>query len=89
MEKHIMDLAIDRKVIIKEVMEDDVCQKHIYASQYYYLELDTARRLRDLAIISEESEENIRKRLIFIERWNTYGKYYRNILKEKNGWKTF
>lgn len=70
MEKHIMDLAIDRKVIIKEVMEDDVCQKHIYASQYYYLELDTARRLRDLAIISEESEENIRKRLTFIEKKN-------------------
>ena len=53
MEKHIMDLAIERKVVIKEIpVEGAVNEKGepeteriVYGSQYYYLELDTARRL--------------------------------------------
>lgn len=67
MEKHIMDLAMDRKVVIRET-EDG--QKRIYASQFFYLELDTARRLCELAVTNQESEENIRKRLEFIEKKN-------------------
>ena len=67
MEKHIMDLAMDRKVVIRET-EDG--QKRIYASQFFYLELDTARRLSELAVTNQESEENIRKRLEFIEKKN-------------------
>ncbi|NCB91887.1 MAG: ATP-dependent RecD-like DNA helicase [Clostridia bacterium] len=73
MEKHIMDLAMDRKVVIKEVPADnpdEELKKIIYASQYYYLELDTARKLTELNIQNEESEENIRKRLEFIEKKN-------------------
>lgn len=72
MEKHIMDLAMDRKVIIKEIPGEAPEEKHkiIYASQYYYLELDTARKLKELNIQNEESEENIRKRLEFIEKKN-------------------
>lgn len=67
MEKHIMDLAMERKVVIRET-EDG--QKRIYASQFFYLELDTARRLCELAVTNQESEENIRKRLEFIEKKN-------------------
>lgn len=67
MEKHIMDLAMERKVVIR-VTEDG--QKRIYASQFFYLELDTARRLCELAVTNQESEENIRKRLEFIEKKN-------------------
>lgn len=67
MEKHIMDLAMDRKVVIRET-EDG--QKRIYASQFFYLELDTARRLCELAVTNQEYEENIRKRLKFIEKKN-------------------
>ena len=67
MEKHIMDLAMDRKVVIRET-EDG--QKRIYASQFFYLELDTARRLSELAVTNQESEESIRKRLEFIEKKN-------------------
>lgn len=62
MEKHIMDLAMDRKIVIKENI--------IYSSQYYYLELDTARRLRELDIRNDENEDHLRKRLEFIEKKN-------------------
>ena len=78
MEKHIMDLAIERKVVIKEIpVEGAVNEKGepeteriVYGSQYYYLELDTARRLCELNIQSEENEETIRKRLANIEKKN-------------------
>jgi exodeoxyribonuclease V alpha subunit len=44
MDKHIMDLAIDRKIIVKELEEKRI----VYSSQYYYLELNSARMLHDL-----------------------------------------
>ncbi|MBS6194687.1 MAG: ATP-dependent RecD-like DNA helicase [Clostridiales bacterium] len=70
MEKHITDLAMDRKVIIRELEREGKIQKIIYSSQYYYLELDTARRLTELRVQNEEPEEAIRKRLEFIEKKN-------------------
>lgn len=70
MEKHIMDLAMDRKVVIKEVQREGEVQRIIYASQYYYLELDTARRLAELNVQNDEDEYKIRKRLEFIEKKN-------------------
>ena len=64
MEKHIMDLAIERKVVIKEIPVEGAVNENgepeteriVYGSQYYYLELDTARRLCELNIQSEENE---------------------------------
>lgn len=39
MEKHIMDLAIERKVVIKEIMPGEEEQEQIvYASQFYQVE---------------------------------------------------
>ena len=73
MEKHIMDLAMDRKIVIKEMKpenEQAEVQRCIYASQFYYLELDTARLLNELNIKNEEDEFRIRKRLDFIEKKN-------------------
>lgn len=78
MEKHIMDLAIERKVVIKEIPVEGAVNENgepeteriVYGSQYYYLELDTARRLCELNIQSEENEETIRKRLANIEKKN-------------------
>ena len=78
MEKHVMDLAIERKVVVKEIPVEGafdengepVMEKIIYGSQYYYLELDTARRLCELNIQSEEKEETVRKRLANIEKRN-------------------
>lgn len=70
MEKHVMDLAMDRKVVIKEEISGEERRRSVYASQYYYLELDTARRLTELNIENDEDEYKIRKRLEFIEKKN-------------------
>lgn len=70
MEKHVMDLAMDRKVVIKEEISGEERRRIVYASQYYYLELDTARRLTELNIENDEDEYKIRKRLEFIEKKN-------------------
>ena len=70
MEKHVMDLAMDRKVVIKEEISGKERRRIVYASQYYYLELDTARRLTELNIENDEDEYKIRKRLEFIEKKN-------------------
>lgn len=70
MEKHVMDLAMDRKVVIKEEVQGEEKRRIVYASQYYYLELDTARRLTELNIENDEEEYKIRKRLEFIEKKN-------------------
>ena len=69
-EKHVMDLAMDRKVVIKEEISGEERRRIVYASQYYYLELDTARRLTELNIENDEDEYKIRKRLEFIEKKN-------------------
>ena len=60
-EKHVMDLVMDRKLMVKE--RDG--QKIIYAAQYYYMELNTAKMLLDLnikdSIPQAEMEQKIRK----------------------------
>ncbi len=43
-EKHLMDLNLDKKVVIKEIDGQPV----VYASSYYYMELNVARMLRAL-----------------------------------------
>lgn len=40
--------------------------RHVYASQYYYTELNTARMLHDLNLRGSEPEAEIRKKLEFI-----------------------
>lgn len=62
-EKHIMDLAVDRKLILKE-MEEDIC---VYSTTAYYLELNTAKMLHDLNISCEVSESAILSRVAKIE----------------------
>ena len=46
MEKHLMDMQIDRKVVVKPSDQGNL----VYSSYYYYLELNTARMLHDLNI---------------------------------------
>lgn len=62
-EKHIMDLCIDRKVVMKE----ENGEVRIYPSHYYYLELNTAKMLHDLDIDCEMPEEMMEKRLRKVE----------------------
>lgn len=64
MEKHLMDMVIDRKLVLKEKNGETV----VYPSQYYYLELNTAGMLCELNILCPEDEELIRKRIAMIEK---------------------
>lgn len=70
MEKHIMDMAIEHKITIRELLreQDAGPQPIVYANQYYYLELNTARMLKELNILCEEKEEVIEKRLERLEK---------------------
>ena len=64
MEKHLVDLAMDRKIIQKE--QDG--QILIYPAQYYYLELNTARILQELDIFCPEDEKMVARRIAQIEK---------------------
>lgn len=69
LEKCLMDLAIERKAIIKELPDSSgQMQQIIYSSQYYYLELNVARMLHDLNIRCEENEAHIDRRIRRIEK---------------------
>ena len=64
MEKHLMDLAMDRKIIQKQKEE----QILVYPTQYYYLELNTARMLQELNVLCPEDEKLVNGRLVRIEK---------------------
>ncbi|MGN8754537.1 SF1B family DNA helicase RecD2 [Blautia sp. HCP3S3_C4] len=64
MEKHLMDMLLDRKL----VMQEKKGEKIIYPSRYYYLELNTARMLCELNICCPEDENIVEKRIASIEK---------------------
>lgn len=64
MEKHLMDLSMDRKVIQKE--EKDMVL--VYPSHFYYLELNTARMLKELNVLCPEDEKLVERRIARIEK---------------------
>ena len=74
MEKHLTDLQMEKKIVVKvneenvldsetAAQEIDPPSRHVYASQYYYTELNTARMLHDLNLRGSEPEAEIRKKL--------------------------
>lgn len=63
MEKHLMDLAIERKIVVKTQGEE----QRIYGSQYYYLELNTARMLTELNVQCPENPVMVEKNISRIE----------------------
>ncbi|RHP47234.1 ATP-dependent RecD-like DNA helicase [Clostridium sp. AF32-12BH] len=64
MEKHLTDLQIEKKIVVKVDEEHSAApSRHVYASQYYYTELNTARMLHDLNLRGSEPETEIRKKL--------------------------
>lgn len=63
-QKHIMDLSIERKVMLKEVGG----QLRVYPARFYHLELHTAAMLHDLNIHCEINEAAARQRLAQVER---------------------
>lgn len=69
LEKCLMDLAIERKVILKELPDaSGQTRQIVYSSQYYYLELNVARMLHDLNISCEEDEVRIDRRIRKLEK---------------------
>ena len=64
MEKHLVDLSMERKIIQKE----ENGQVFVYPAQYYYLELNTARMLRKLDIDCPEDEERVERRISQIQK---------------------
>jgi exodeoxyribonuclease V alpha subunit len=63
-EKQYMDLAIERKIILKQ-MED---QTQIYAASFYYMEANTAAMLKRLNVSYDVSDMEIEQRIRGIEK---------------------
>ena len=90
MEKHLMDMQIDRKIVVKQAVSGFTAQAPlqsafgydtpgpctrpivtgplVYSSQYYYLELNTARMLHDLNIRGDIPESEIKANLLKIQQ---------------------
>ena len=64
MEKHLMDMQIDRKVVVKPSAQGPL----VYSSHYYYLELNAARMLHDLNIKGDIPQAEIKANLLKIQQ---------------------
>ena len=65
-EKYLMDLAMEKKVVLKQDEE----QVRVYPAKYYYMEMNTARMLKELNIRYEEDDSLIWKRIEKLEKQN-------------------
>lgn len=63
-EKYLMDMMIEKKLVMKESAAGQL----IYSSQYYYMELNTAKMLHDLNLTGKTPEKEIRRRLKEIQK---------------------
>lgn len=62
MEKHLVDLQMEKKLVVKEKDEKRI----VYPAQFFYMELNTARMLHDLNIRDTVPAEQIKKRILEI-----------------------
>ena len=79
-EKYLMNLSMEKKVILKQTVSERVYQDNydtiretveetrVYPSQYYYMELNTARMLHDLNVKYDVADIAIEKRLLELEK---------------------
>lgn len=68
LDKHLMDLSIDRKIVLKEQKKGDgESNVIVYSSQSYFLELNTARMLQELNIVCESGGDAVEKRIAALE----------------------
>ena len=63
-EKHYMNLAMERKIIIRQKDEDT----QIYASTFFYMEANTATLLKRLDVSYDVTDETIERRVKRIEK---------------------
>ena len=62
-EKYLMDLAMAKKVVLKQDGE----KVRVYPAQYYYMEMNTARMLKELNINYDAPDDLIRRRIDKLE----------------------
>lgn len=76
MERYLQDLAMEKKIVLKREIGSGSAEEpgdgreaglRIYASRYYYLELNAAKMLHDLNVQEEALKEEAKKRLGGIE----------------------
>ncbi len=61
--KYLMDLSIEKKIILKQVEEG----VRVYPANYYYMELNAAKMFHDLNVHADVQEEAVYRRLSLIE----------------------
>jgi exodeoxyribonuclease V alpha subunit len=63
-EKHLMDMQLDKRLVIRETEGRRV----VYASQFYYMELNAAKMLHDLNIRGRMPEGDIQSKLLKLQK---------------------
>ena len=64
MDKHIMDLVLDKRLVVKEKNGEPA----VYTAMYYYMEMNTAKMLKDLDVDYEADEKELEEFLLKCER---------------------
>ncbi|MCC8168687.1 MAG: ATP-dependent RecD-like DNA helicase [Clostridiales bacterium] len=67
-EPHYMNLAIDRKIVMRSKEEDGQEVTQVYSAVYYYKEANSASLLRQLDVEYDVEEDEIRSRIGAIEK---------------------
>ena len=67
-EKQYMDLAIERKIILKQPGGADDMQAQVYAASFYYMEANTAVMLKQLNVSYDVPEIELEQRIRSIEK---------------------
>ena len=69
MEKHLTDLSIDRKIVVREIKREGMeSQTGIYASQYYQIELHVAQMLHTLNLQDSVQEDVLEEKIKRIQK---------------------
>lgn len=63
-EKHLMDMQLDKRLVIRDLEGKRI----VYASLYYYMELNVAKMLHDLNIRGRMPEEEIQTQLLKLQK---------------------
>lgn len=63
-EKHIMDLVLDKKLVVKKKGDSEL----VYAAVYYFMELNAARMLYDLDVKCEVDDKELERKILAIEK---------------------
>lgn len=68
MEKHLGDLSIDRKIVLKEIPGEEGQGLAVYAGQYYQIELHVAQMLHELDVKDTAEEVQVLDKIHRIQR---------------------